>query len=187
VIDTTYSYGITATGTDTTVNGIVYAGLQTSAAANNIYFSNQDSLYFGIGFLPVFALSAGVQAGVSDQPIIYLKNDPAGTSWTQSFIEAAIPPATSPDTTVYTITIMSTGGTKVVNGTSYTGVLEEEVDILPGGLSALTGGVSIPQGFNLSIDGDYYFANGVGLIEVDINSSLWGFQYTQTLTSATIK
>jgi len=183
--DTSYSETLTALSRDTSIGGLQYSIISAdSVANNNIYSSIQGTDYYGIGVIPDFVLS-GVGGVGTELPVLYLKDQPAKTTWTQSVIGVGAAPGTT-DTTVYTITINSINGTLLVNGTTYTGVTDETVKILPGGLTALAAGAGVPAGIDLSLTGDYYFARGVGLIEVDVNSSLYGFQYTQKLTSSSI-
>jgi hypothetical protein len=186
-VDTSYTESVQSTGTTVTVGAMNFSVFtQDSTTIDSIYTNLQDSDYYGIGVLPNFALSNGLGVTSAGTALLYLEDKPAGTTWSQNVISAGATAGTY-DTSVYSFDILSIGGTRVVNGTTYQGVTEESIGILPGGLTALAGSAGIPSGINLAIVGDYYFARGVGLIEVDVNSSLYGFTYTELLTSATIK
>jgi hypothetical protein len=177
--DTSYSETLTALSRDTSIGGLQYSIISPDSVANNnnVYTTLQGTDYYGIG-----VVLAGVGGVGTELPVLYLKDQPAGTTWMQSVISTGA----TPDTTLYTITINSINGSKMVGGTTYSGVTAETIKVLPGGLTALASGAGIPSGVDLSLAGNYYFARGVGLIEVDVNSSLYGFQYTQTLTSSSI-
>lgn len=184
-IDTQWTTTITATGTDTTINGLPYAVLTADAsAADNVYSAKQDSNYYGIGIIPEFSLT-GIGSLATQAPILYLKDTTAGATWQQVVIAPAGVGVS--DTTTYTITITAVDGQMTVNGTTYSNVTTETVKALPSGISSLAGPAGIPSGIDLSIIGTYYFARGIGLIEVNIDASLYGFQYLQTLTLSTIK
>jgi hypothetical protein len=186
-VDTTYNYTVTATGRDSVVGNSTYSIFTTdTSGADDVLISNQDSIYYGIGIIPSFSLGNEIGGAISGA-VLYLKNEPAGTSWTQNIPQTI---GGTTDTSVFTFTVVSTGGTRVVNGTNYTGVITETVSFVPGGLESMIAsvGVTLPiSSSSLTIDGTYYFAQGVGLIEVDVNNSLFGFSYNQLLVSSTIK
>jgi hypothetical protein len=187
-IDTSYTYTVTATGRDSVVGTSSYSIFTTdSSSADDMLISNQDSVYYGIGVIPTFSLGNGLVGGAISGAVLYLKNEPARTTWTQSIAQTI---NGASDTSVFTFTVVSTGGTKVINGVNYTGVITETVSFVPGGLASMLSslGGSLPiSPSSLAISGTYYFAQGVGLIEVDVNNSLFGFSYTQVLMSSTIK
>jgi hypothetical protein len=183
-IDTSWTTTITATSTDTVIAGLSYVILTNGAdAEGNLYTSQKDSNYYGIGIIPQFSLT-GIGSLATQAPILYLKDTLTGTSWQQVVIAPGVGGVT--DTTTYTITITAVNGTMAVNGTTYKNVTTETVKALPSGISSLAGAAGVPAGIDLSISGTYYFARSVGLIEVNIDASLYGFQYLQTLTSSSI-
>lgn len=180
-IDTSWTSTLTATDTTEIINGLQYTVLtQSPVSLGDVYTAVEDSNYYSIGIIPAFSIG-GVGALVTQAPILYLKDTTAGASWVQTIYTQG-----TTDTTTYNISISTVGGSRTVNGKSYSNVTHEVVKALPGGVSALAGAAGIAVSA-LYIQGDYYFARGVGLIELDINSSLYGFVYTETLTSATIK
>ncbi len=187
-IDTAFMYTMTATGRDSVIGTNSYSIFTTdSSAADDVLINNQDSIYYGIGIIPTISLGNGLVGGAVSGAILYLKNKPAGTTWTQSIAQSF---DGALDTSVFTFSVISTGGTKVINGVNYTGVIAETVSFVPGGLASMLsslGGTFPISPSSLAISGTYYFAQGVGLIEVDMNNSLFGFSYTQQLMSATIK
>jgi len=185
--DTSYTVNVKAIGADTIINGMQYAILQQdSTVGNNIYSSREDTNYYGIGIVPDFSITDNLQASTGTLPLLYLKDQPAGTTWVQSVIGAGSTPGTY-DTTVYTLKIIATGLSKAENGNTYSNVIHEQITVLPGGLSAITSIPGFPTSLDLSITGDYYFARNVGLIEVDVNSLLYGLSYTEQITASSIK
>ncbi|WP_325579090.1 hypothetical protein [Dinghuibacter sp.] len=181
-IDTSWSISATLASTDTVINNMNYSVLVGGQGGlGNVYFNKTDSNYYGIGIIPAISLS-GVGSLVAEEPILYLKDTLAGTTWTQTEIDSYLQ-----DTTYYTIAIKTTGGSWTVNGKTFTNVTHETVSALPGNISALAAQAGIPSSINLAIVGDYYFARGVGLIEVNINASLYGFSYDEQLISYDIK
>jgi hypothetical protein len=183
-IDTSWTYSVTAASADTVIGTLSYAILTSNAGTGNIYSTESDSDYYGIGIIPEFSLT-GVGSLATQAPILYLKDTTAGASWQQVVIAPGVGGVS--DTTTYTITINTVGGSFAVNGTTYSNVTTETVKALPSGISSLAGNAGVPSGIDLSITGTYYFARAVGLIEVNIDATLYGFQYLQTLTSSTVK
>lgn len=181
-IDTSWTISATLSSTDTVVNNMSYAVLLGGQGAlGNVYFNKTDSNYYGIGVIPAISIS-GVGSLISEVPLLYLKDTTANSTWVQDIADPA-----SQTTTVYTINIVTNGGTRTVNGVNYSNVTHETVKALPGSITALATQAGIPSSIDLSIVGDYYFARGVGLIEVDINATLYGFSYVEQLTSSSIK
>lgn len=181
-IDTSWSINATLASGDTVINGMSYSILLGGQGAlGNVYFNKTDTDYYGIGIIPAISLS-GVGSLVAEEPILYLKDTVSGASWTQTEIDPY-----AQDTTNYTITIKSTGGSWAVNGKTYTNVTHESVSAVPSSITALAAQAGIPSSFNLAIVGDYYFARGIGLIEVKIDAQLYGFLYDEQLTAYSIK
>ncbi|TDW96205.1 hypothetical protein EDB95_4030 [Dinghuibacter silviterrae] len=179
-IDTTWTSTITASGKDTVIGGLTFSVLTGDTVTQDVVVAQQGTNYYGIGIIPEFQLS-GVGGLATSSPILYLKDTVANASWVQTVIDAA-----ASDTTTYTITITGTGGSKTVNGKSYIDVTTETVSAVPSGLTALAAQAGIPTS-TLAIVGTYYFAKGIGVIEVDVNAQLYGFQFTEQLQSSTIK
>jgi hypothetical protein len=179
-VDTTYTSTVTASGKDTVIGGLTYSILAGDTATSDVVIAQQGTNYYGIGVIPEFELS-GVGGLVTSVPILYLKDTTVNATWTQTVIAAG-----NTDTTTYTMKITAVGGSHTVNGKTYANVTTETVSALPSGISALAAQAGVSPS-TLAIQGTYYFARGVGLIELDINASLYGFAYTETLTSSTIQ
>lgn len=181
-IDTSWSISATLSANDTVIGGMNYSILLGGQGGlGNVYFNKTDSNYWGIGIIPAISLS-GVGSLVAEQPLLYLKDTVAGATWTQTEIDSYLQ-----DTTYYTINIKSVGGSWTVNGKTYTNVTHESVSALPSSISTLAAQAGIPSSYNLAIVGDYYFARGIGLIEVSIPAALYGFNYDEQLTAYSIK
>jgi hypothetical protein len=175
---------VTATSSDTTVGGVSYTVLQANGPTGNLLVAPQDTLYWGLGVVPEFEIP-GLGGTVSPQPFLYLRDGPVGESWAQTVYGPN--PQGGQDTIYYNMSITAVNQTVTVSGQTFTGVTEETVSVLPGGITALESLPGIPQGVSLAVSGTFYYARNIGLIEVNIFSGTFGFSYTEMLTSYTIK
>jgi len=183
--DTSFTEALVSSGNDTTIGGLQYNTL-TESGYPVIYFSQQDSLYYSVGLLPDVAVLGGFTPTNAYPVVIYLKNEPVGATWTQSITgTTSFQGQNIPDTTYYTFTIQSVGGTRTVNNVNYTNVVTVQVSILDAASQDLLAEFGGLQGVSLAIPGTYYFSENVGLIEADITSATWGLTLTQQLQSYT--
>jgi len=145
-IPVTSIYSITATARDTTINSKIYK-VFTNSSGGSEYYNITGSDYYTYRKLPD-ALGGGYVE------VLYLKdNAAAGDTWTQ----------TSPVTiSVFTISltlsnkIEQKGITKIVNGITYTDVVDVKTTLSVSG---------IPVTYTITSDIDYYYAPKFGQIE----------------------
>ncbi len=190
-IDTTITYHVQALGTISAING---QGFQN--------FSND----FGGGFLysPAVAVSNGSYNGVdqvweiqwlggssfggfslNDDTLVYLKEQPTGTTWGQTTVIAD--GFGGYDTTVYSFSIKATGLTRAVNNINYPNVIQVESKTTPNSIAQLAAYLSSQSGYDFSTTTEYYFAKNVGLIEEDLSEPFMGITVTVTLQASIIK
>jgi hypothetical protein len=184
---------------------IVYhvAALSTSVQTGGLTFRQYSNDYGGGIFSPAVALAQGDYTGVdqvwelmwvggssfggfslNDDTLLYLKDQPVGTTWTQTTI---IQDGFGfEDTTSYTFTIKARGGTRAVNGTNYPDVIQVESTTIPSALTAFAVNFGI-QGVNLYTTTAYYYAENVGLIEEDLNNPFLGISVNAILLKANIR
>jgi hypothetical protein len=187
--DTTITYHVRAIGTPTVLDGLTY-------------YSFTNDYYDGV-FSPTYAVSGGTYTGadmvwevqwlgggsfggfsLNNDTLVYLKEQPAGTTWTQTTIQPD--GFGGSDTTSYTFTIKATGLTRTESKISYPDVVQVESTSLPSTFSsyaALFGRL----GVDLNTTTEYYYARNVGLIEEDLSEPFMGVTLTAVLTSAAIK
>ena len=148
------SYGAT-TGTavdytltyvkDTVMEGRNYQKI-TGAGQQNTYFNCSSGVSSSI-------ILGGVTAGGTTVPYVKVTalkaNEPVGASWADNI-------TSSGQTALFTYTIVSKGGTKMVAGNNYADVIHvhEQTTVDIPGVGAIPAGQS-----------EYYFAKGKGLIE----------------------
>jgi hypothetical protein len=161
-------YTLTATNRDTVAAGKTYRVLSSSSGGNT-YRGKSGNDYYRFG-----AFSAVGLSGVEE---LYLKdNQPVNTTWSTSQ-NITVPNIPFPLTAVLAYTIKSKGETRTVSGKTYSNVVYVRLDISIGGIGSIGGG-------------DFYYAEGVGLVESKIIITAPGQQpvnQTQVLTSYTIK
>ncbi|WP_157580354.1 hypothetical protein [Segetibacter koreensis] len=159
------TYTVTVTSKDTTANGRTYKVLSSSDGTGNLYMAREDSNYYRYASFP--------QLGIDGFEELYLKdNRPVNSTWTNtaSFkYQGTSIPAT------LTYTIKEKGITHTVNGKTYNDVIHVNLDINV--LISSIGG------------GDFYYAQGIGLIDNQISVGLSGasFNSKQELISYEIK
>ncbi len=162
------TFVITATNRDTVAKGKTYKVLLNSAG-QNLYQSKAGGEYFRFG---TFA-----DVGINAVEELYLKdNQPVNATWliSQAFSAPGIP---IPLTANLNYTIKEKGINKTVGSKSFTNVIHIRLDLSIAGFGSIGGG-------------DFYYANGVGLIENIINVTVPGqaaFSQTQQITDYSIK
>lgn len=187
--DTTITYNVQALGTPTAYDGLSYYSF-TNDYYSGIYspsFAVSNGTYTGVDMVwEVLWVGGGSFGGFSlnNDTLFYLKEQPTGTTWTQTTIQTD--GFGGSDTTAYTFTIKATGLTKTENKISYPNVIQVESTSLPSAFSAYAA-LFAAQGINLNTTTEYYYAKNVGLIEEDLNEPFMGISLTTVLVSATIK
>lgn len=156
-LDTTFSFTISALGTDTTIEGATFSIFSTTQTGGNGYIRVNNGEYSAYGSL----LSAASDDSYSTEgfALLYLKDKPVNTSWTQ-----VIP--VSGQNLTYTYTIKAVGTTKKIGSTTYKDVIQIQQ---AGGVSgSLPTGVSIPTV-------QYYYAKNIGQIAMEYNYDVMGY------------
>lgn len=141
---------ITMTGNQTTINGKVYNDYNyiTDFNTERGYYYYSNNLYIN-----------RQTTSLGDDDIPYLKDNVAvGGTWTGSSIS---PPGTGA-TATYTGTLKETGISKTVNGITFNNVYHTQIV-----LQYTISGTTLPTQDTT----DYYIAKGVGIIEIDTNTS----------------
>jgi hypothetical protein len=159
-------FTITATNRDTVAGGKTYRILANNNGPNN-YVAKDSGDYYRYG-----AIAAIGANGIEE---LYLKDnlDVNGT-WSSS--QAVNVPGYPPLTAKLTYTIKAKGTTRVVSGKTYNNVIQVRLDISI--LSVSLGG------------GDFYYADGIGLIENNVAIAVPGqpnISQVQLLTAYEIK
>lgn len=161
-------FTITATNRDTVAKGKSYRVLLNSGG-QNLYQSKAGNEYFRFG---KFA-----EIGIDAIEELYLKdNQPVNATWliSQVFNAPGIP---IPLTSNLNYTIKEKGINKTVGSKSFSNVIHVRLDLSISGFGSIGGG-------------DFYYANGIGLIENAINVSVPGqaaFSQTQQIIDYSIK
>ncbi len=123
----TTSYTVTSTTRDTTINGKVYHVFTNSNGNTSEYYNITDNSYYNY---------AELTAPLDPIEFLYLKdNVAAGGSWSQS-VPVTVPGLPFPLTATVTNTVEEKGGSKVVNGITYTNVIKVKTDISVAGIPA---------------------------------------------------
>ena len=162
------TFTLTATNRDTTANGKTYKVYLNSSGSNN-YMGKTGSSYYRFGSIAELGLNAVEE--------LYLKDDQAvNATWliTQAFTAPGIP---VPLTASLNYTIKEKGITRTVGSKLFTNVIHVRLDLSVTILNSIGGG-------------DFYYAEGVGLIENAINVSVPGqaaINQTQVITDYSIK
>lgn len=162
------SFTLTATNRDTVALGITYRVLTNSSGANN-YLAKSGSNYYRFGSIAELNINAAQE--------LYLKDDqPVNATWlaTQGFTVPGVPLAL---TATLNYTIKEKGISRTVASKAFSNVTHVRLDLSITGLGSIGGG-------------DFYYAEGVGLIENMININVPGqaaINQTQVLTAYTIK
>jgi len=154
------TYKLTATNKDTVAAGHTYRVLTNSSGPNN-YLGKNGNEYYRFGSLSTI--------GVNNVEELYLKdNEGVNGTWkiSQSFNYPGIP---IPLTAELSYTIKSKGGTHTVNGKTFNNVIQVHLEI----------GIT---GFATVGNGDFYYAEGVGMIENAVTVTLSGQNITSTTT-----
>ena len=160
------TFTLTVTSKDTSVSGKTYKVLTSSDGSDNNYLAKVDSNYYRFASF----------AGIGSFEELYLKDNLAvNGTWTNP-VTFQLPGSPIPLTANLNHTVKEKGISHTVNGKAYTDVIHINVDI------NLFGG-SIGGG-------DFYYAQGIGLIENQINVSAPGqsaYTTSQQLVSYQIK
>lgn len=159
-------FKLTATNRDTVAAGRNYKVLTNSNGPNN-YVAKNGNDYFRFG-----AIAAIGANGIEE---LYLKgNEDINGTWSGS--QSFTAPGFGAVTANLKYTIKAKGANRTVSGKNFNNVTEVRLDISISGFSI--GG------------GDFYYAEGVGMIENNINVAIPGqtaIAQTQVLTSYEIK
>lgn len=154
-IDTGGNFTLTATGRDSTVNGIQFNIFQnkpdSSSQISTTLFGKSQISYYASGFVNSFG----------DTPLLYLKDTAVNSTWKQSVV-VNVPQLGGPTNAELDFTLAQTGITYSVNGKSYSNVAHVTlvVKVQVPGLGTTEAGVT----------GDIYFARGVGIISTVIQN-----------------
>lgn len=159
------TYTVTVSDKDTAINGKTYKVLNGTNGMGNTYEAKEDSNYYRFSSF----------AGIGSIEELYLKdNRPVNSPWTNN-ATFNYPGAPLPLTANLTYNITEKGISHDVNGKTYKDVIHVNVD------------VSV---FSASIGtADFYYANGIGLIDNLIKLTPPGVQFIskQQLVSYQIK
>lgn len=148
VASTTNNYTTTSTNRDSVINGNSYHVFTNSSTGGSEYYRIAGNGYYTYRVLTLGTISQALEA-------LYLKDNVAvGSTWNQT-VNLTVPgiPLPVPVTTTYTIA--ATGGTRTVNGTAYSNVIQVT--------TAITS--SLIPAANLTTNIQSYYAPRVGLIE----------------------
>lgn len=162
------TFTLTATNRDTVANGKTYRVLLNSTGGNN-YMGKSGSNYYRFGSIAQLNISAAEE--------LYLKDDQqVNATWlaTQSFTVPGIP---LPLTANLNYSIKQKGISRTVASKAFANVTHVRLDLSITGLGSIGGG-------------DFYYAEGVGLVENMININVPGqaaINQSQVLTAYTIK
>lgn len=164
----TSSYELTVTGADTSINGRNYKVLAGTDGENS-YLAKSGNDYYRFASFP--------NIGIGGFEELYLKDNAAVNAQWKDTVNFTV--QSFPISAFLTYTLKEKGGTRSVSGKTYNNVIFVRLDISALGLN--TGG------------GDFYYADGVGLIESNILVTpppLFGgspYAATQKLTDHEIK
>lgn len=145
-------YTLTATGKDTTINGISFYIFEnkpdTSDMTAETYFGQNRNNYYALGFMTQLGNNA----------MLYLKDtSKVNTTWTQNIPISLQGISLSAE---MDFQLLQVSGTRVVNSKTYQNVAHVGLQVkVPNPL----GGSAISY-----LTGDLYFARGVGIIEMTI-------------------
>ncbi len=162
------SFTLTATSRDTVANGSTYRVLNNSSGGNN-YLRKDGNNYYRFGSL------AELNIGALEE--LYLKADqPVNGIWmaSQTFNITGFP---IPITANLNYTVKDKGITRTVSGKAFSNVTHVRLDISIASLGAIGGG-------------DFYYAEGIGLIENAVKVNVPGqaaIDQTIILTAYSIK
>lgn len=142
-----YSSNSTGTYTETAVAGDSSIGGQTffkidNSANGRRYVNKNNGIYTSYGYVPQIDTTL---------TLLYLKDAPAGTSWTNTGSYSGIP-------VTLTYTIASRDGEKEVNGKTFKDVIALDFNL----------SVSTPLGNTTVGTGHQYYAKGVGAISSNL-------------------
>jgi hypothetical protein len=164
----TSQFTLTVSDKDTGINGKTYKVLSSSDGSENTYLAKIDSNYY--------RYSSISDTGNIEE--LYLKdNSPVNTRWTNS-TSFTIPESPTPLTADLTYLIKEKGISHLVNGKTYSDVIHIAMDI------------SVPVLAPNFGDGDFYYANGIGLIQSSIRLAVPGlylYYRSKVLVSHQIK
>lgn len=163
------TFKLTVTNKDTTAGTRTYKVLTNTAGQNN-YMANSGNSYYRLASYPTF--------GINNFEDLYLvDNKNVNETWTST---ASFSFSGLPLTATLLYTIKEKGITRTVSGKNYTDVIHVRLDL------------SVTNFGNVG-GGDFYYANGVGMIENTILITpplllgLPNYNYKQLLTASEIK
>lgn len=162
------SFTLTATSRDTAIGGKNYRVL-SNTAGSNLYLAKEGDNYYRFGSIAELNLQAVEE--------LYLKAGEAVNATWGAPISFTVPGVPVPLTANLTYTIKEKGATRTAGGKSYNNVTHVRMDISITGLGNIGGG-------------DFYYAEGVGMVENAILVNVPGqatINQTQTLTAYAIK
>ncbi len=149
----TTNYTLTSTSRDSTIGGKQYHVFTNSSTNGSEYYNITGNDYYQFRDLPAAIGSAKIEA-------LYLKDNVAlNGTWSQTVNVAVAALGGLTVTVVVTNTILEKGGTKTVNGITYTDVITVKTDITPATLG-------IPASA-ITSDIKNYYSRKVGLIQSD--------------------
>jgi hypothetical protein len=164
----TTNFTITSTSRDTAISGKQYHVFTNSSTAGSEYYNITGNDYYQYRSLPAALGNAKIDA-------LYLKDNVAlNGTWSQN---VSITVSGIPVNLLITYTVTEKGGSKTVNGISYTDVITVKTDIAPA-----TPGIPASA---ITSDIKSYYARKVGLIQNDtkVTVNFMGFvQSTDTQT-----
>lgn len=153
-INTNGNFTLTATGQDSTVDGITYAIFADKPdSTSQVYptlFGQSQNDYYALGFVTTFGNTA----------LLYLKDTTKNATWTQDVSLNA--PSFGQITAELDFTLAQTGISYTVNGKTYPNTAH--VSLL---VKAQIAGQLVSAG----VTGDIYFARGVGILSAVIQNN----------------
>lgn len=162
------TFTLTATNRDTVAEGTTYRVL-TNSAGSNVYLGKSGSNYYRFGSI--------AQLNIKATQELYLMDDKAvNGSWLAS-IGFSLPGVPIPISANLNYSIKEKGVSRIVSGKAFSNVTKVRLDL------------SVPT-FGPLGGGDFYYAEGVGLIESVILLNIPGqapISQTQVLTAYSIK
>lgn len=149
----TTTYTLTSTNRDSAIGGKQYHVFTNSSTNGSEYYNITGNDYYQFRDLPAAIGSAKIEA-------LYLKDNVAlNGTWSQNVNVAVAALGGLTVTVVVTNTVIEKGGTKTVNGITYSDVITVKTDITPA-----TAGIPASA---ITSDIKSYYARKVGLIQSD--------------------
>ena len=166
-VPVTTNYVVTSTNRDTTAMGKTYH-VFTNSSRGNQYYNHTNNDYYQLD-------SIKLAAAVVLLDRLYLKDDAAvGVGWSQSF-NITLPAVPIPVPITVTNSIAEKGGTRMVNGVTYTDVIKVSTSISS----------SLIPAASLTTTISSYYARKYGLIENSTVLALSFMGFTQNVNNST--